>query len=431
MKNNPREITVLALVDTLEKGEYSHIVLKNVLDKYGFLEARDRHFISRLFKGTIEKKITLDYIIDLYSKTKVAKQKPFIRTLMRASAYQIVFMDGIPGSAAVNEAVKIAKTHGFSSLSGFVNGVLRNVVKGMPYDFDEMGVSDSVKYSVPQWIIDKWNEEYFAGSNDTNKQLTAMFDGFSAERPLCVRVNPNIGRNTVMKALLNERVTVATSMECQSALLLKDYDRIDALESFKTGMYYVQDLTSQMMIDIAGIKAGDNVVDVCAAPGGKAIAAATIVGENGHVEARDLSESKCDVIRENVRRMGLSNISVKARDARLKDVDLVDKADVVICDAPCSGLGVIGRKPDIRYRVTPEDVESLAQLQNEILSTVCSYVKKGGKLVYSTCTISKAENQNQVATFKETHPEFSVVQEKQFFITDTHDGFYVCVMQRV
>lgn len=421
MKNNTREITVLALMETLEKGGYSHIVQRNVLDKYAFLDARDRHFISRLFRGTIEKVITLDYIIDLYSKTKVKKQKPFVRTVLRMSVYQIVFMDSIPDSAAVNEAVKLMKMHGFSSLSGFVNGVLRSVVKGKPYDFGE-NVLPSVRYSVPQWIIDKWEEEY---------TLSGLLDSLSVERPMCVRVKGGLSeRDRVIDILAAEGVTAVKSDECNTALLLSDYDRVDQLESFKNGMYYIQDLTSQMMLEMAGIKEADRVIDVCAAPGGKACAAAALVGEKGQVEARDLSTSKCDLIRENVNRMGLKNITVKEWDATVFDESAEGMADVLICDLPCSGLGIIGRKPDIRYRVTEEDIKSLADLQKEILDTVYKYVKAGGRLIYSTCTISKDENQNQVKHFIESHPEFSVLEEKQFFITDTHDGFYVCVMER-
>lgn len=424
MKYNTRDITVLALMETLEKGNYSHIVLKNVLDKYGFLDARDRHFIARLFRGTIERLITLDYLINLYSKTKVKKMKPFVRTLLRMSAYQIVFMDSVPDSAAVNEAVKLMKMHGFSSLSGFANGVLRSIVKGKPYSFN----TPDIRYSVPQWILDKWDSEY----NKNIEYNVDSLDSLNTERPLCVRMNTaRFTVDEIVAALESEGVTIVRPNESNTALLLMNYDRPDQLDSFKNGMYYIQDLTSQIMIELAEIQPGDNVIDVCAAPGGKAIAAATFAGATGHVEARDLTDSKCDIIRENVARMALQNISVKKQDATELDDAAVDSADVLICDLPCSGLGIIGRKPDIRYRIQPEDIVSLAQLQQDILSTVCGYVKKGGKLIYSTCTISKDENQNQVQQFVAEHPEFNIIKEQQFFITDTHDGFYVCVLSKV
>ena len=416
-----RELALMILLE-IERGDKSHIVLRQVLEKYQYLSKQDRAFLTRLAEGTTERRIELDYIINQFSKVKTEKMKPVIRNILRCAVYQIKYMDQVPDSAACNEAVNLAIRKGFKNLRGFVNGVLRNIARNIdkiayPENTEEFL---SIKYSMPQWIIRMWVRDY--GEEKTKYIL----EGFYKERATTIRINGNATtKEELIRELTGEGIQVKEHPLLASALLISGYDYLAAIPAFREGKFQVQDAASIMVAEQAGIKEGDYILDVCAAPGGKALHAAQILNGTGMVEARDLTEMKVELIRENILRMGFENIRAVQQDATCFDADSEEKADVLIADLPCSGLGVLAKKTDLKYKMNPETETEVAALQREILDTVCRYVKPEGTLMYSTCTISRTENEENAGWFAEKHPEFDLEWEKQIFPSDITDGFYI------
>ena len=428
---NSRELILDTLLLIDRDGEYSHIALKQVLDKYQYLDKKERAFITRVVNGTLERMIELDHIIHSFSKVKVNKMKPVIRMILRSGVYQIKYMDAVPDSAVCNESVKLAGKRGFTGLKGFVNGVLRNVSRNLAkveYPSREKDPEGylSIRYSLPAWLAAQWIREYGL------EKAEEIGEGFFAERPLCVRCNTSrISREELAERLRREGVVVTPDEEVPCALWLQGYDHVAGLPEFREGLFYVQDLSSMRAVLWADPKEGDQVLDVCAAPGGKAIHVAEMLRGTGMVEARDLTDYKVGLLEENIRRAGLANIRAVKWDATLPDQENEEKMDIVLADLPCSGLGVLGKKPDLRYKMTPEKEEELVRLQQKILSVVQAYVKPGGTLVYSTCTIHRAENEENTRWFLENHPKFRLRKERQLLPgADRGDGFYIAVMEK-
>lgn len=420
---NTRELCLQMLIEINEKHQYSHLVLRDVLSKYQYLSKQERAFITRLTEGTVEHMIELDYIIDAFSRTKVRKMKPLIRNLMRMGVYQIKYMDSIPDSAVCNESVKLAKRHKFGQLSGFVNGVLRNIARNIA-DL-EMPEDLSIKYSMPQWIVDKWTKDY--GESKTEDILK----GFMEERPISIRTNLTRITPQQLKEKLIEEGVIVGELPLEYAFTISGFDYLEALDSFSQGLFYVQDVSSMMVAEWAKVSEGDYVIDVCAAPGGKSTHVAELLNGTGMVEARDLTEYKVSLIEDNILRHELTNMKAVCMDATVFDEGSVDKADVLICDLPCSGLGVLAKKTDIRYKMSKEQQEELVQLQRDILSAVHSYVKPGGTLVYSTCTININENEGNVSWILEQYPEFELVEQKQLFPGEiSNDGFFLAKLKK-
>lgn len=437
--SDTRGIALDILLEILEKGSYSHLVLNQALSKYQYLEKQDRSFITRIVEGTLEYLIQIDYIINEFSKTKVHKMKPVIRTILRMSVYQIIYMDRVPDSAACNEAVKLAAKRGFSGLKGFVNGVLRSVSR------NKDGITfpdDSIRYSVPKWMIDMWRGQY---PEDVVKKILT---GFLKERPLAVRCNLDKGtKEEITELLENQNVKVRESEYSSSVLYLENYDYLDSLTAFQKGLIQVQDLSSSLAGDAAAPQKGDYVIDVCGAPGGKSLHIADMMKGSGMVEVRDISDYKVSLIEENITRAGFTNIHASVWDALEVSAEDIGKADIVIADLPCSGLGIIGKKPDIKYRMTQDKIDSLVELQRNILSVVCQYVKPGGTLVYSTCTVNVRENEENMAWFMDHYPFEAVNIEGRLgdklqadtmkhgyiqLLPGIHpsDGFFIAVMRR-
>ena len=393
---NARELALDILYEILEKDGYSHLVLNQALSKYQYLGKQDRSLITRITEGTLEYLIQIDAVIDQFSKTKVRKLKPLIRTLLRMSVYQILYMDRIPDSAVCNEAVKLAVKRHFQGLKGFVNGVLRTISR----EKDHLEFSDeAVRFSVPAWLLELWKESY----DETTRQK--MLTYFLEDHPLTVRCNIHLAsKEEIFASLKDQQVNVEECPYGDSMLYLSGYDHLEALEAFRNGWIQVQDLSSSLVGMAAAPKEGSQVLDVCGAPGGKSLHIADLLKGSGHVTVRDLSDYKVQMIEDNIDRSGFSNISAEVWDALELDEELVETMDLVVADLPCSGLGILGKKPDIKNRVKPEDLDSLAELQREILSVVWQYVKPGGTLGYSTCTIDKKENEENVAWFQEHFP---------------------------
>lgn len=434
-----REIATEILIEIFEKGQYAHLALFQALSKYQYLEKSDRSFLKKIVDGTVEYKIQIDYIINTYSKTKVNKMKPFIRTLLRMSVYQIYHMDRVPDSAVCNEAVRLAKKRGFFGLSGFVNGVLRSVSRGKgSLDFP----NDSIRYSIPDWILTLWSNSY--GSETA---IAMARDGLENRRFMVRFVQNRVSREEILASLSAQNVEAFEIISGSGVYCLKGIDYPESLNAFRDGLIRIQDLSSSLAGDAAGIKEGDFVLDVCGAPGGKGLHAADLLHGTGHVEIRDISDYKVSLIEDNIARSGCTNVSASVRDACDFDESMIKKADVVIADLPCSGLGIIGRKPDIKYNASMDAVKDLVILQRQILSTVWQYVKPGGVLAYSTCTVNRLENDENRAWFLKEFPfepvniegrlgdhfhEKSLAEGYIQLYPGIHpcDGFFISVMRR-
>ncbi|MDD6202768.1 MAG: 16S rRNA (cytosine(967)-C(5))-methyltransferase RsmB [Lachnospiraceae bacterium] len=403
---NTRELITDMLTEIYAKREYSHVLIKNILNKYNYLEESDKAFIKRVTEGTLERGIQIDYVLNAYSKVPVNKMKPFIRSLLRMSVYQILFMDKVPDSAACNEAVKLAGKRNFHNLKGFVNGVLRNVARQKDnISYPDLAADPlqaiCIRYSMPKLLTSMMIQQY--GVEKTKEIFAKLLE----ERNLCVRMKEQITKEekeAVLREWEEKNITFHVHPWLSYAYVIKGTERLSDLAGFQNGSYTVQDVSSMMVCEIAQIRKNDYVMDVCAAPGGKSLHACDKLNDTGIVDARDVTAYKTELILQNKERMHADNLHVKVWDATKKDETAIGKADVLLLDIPCSGIGVIGKKPDIKYRLTEESLESLAVLQKEIIDTVWEYVKPGGTLIYSTCTIRREENEDMVAYITQKYP---------------------------
>ena len=440
---NVRRVCLDSLVLVMEDKKFLNEVLSDTLSRYQYLEKNKRSYISRMLRGTVERCIELDACISAYSTTKINKLNPYIRNILRLAIYELRYMDSIPDSATCNEYVKLAKKKAPDRLSGFVNGILRSMIRS---SFDKVHLRENEVYSMPKWIYDKFEEEY----GDAKGICRAFLD----DNKLTIRVNTAKCEPDILKAQLESQGIKVTSIgagdildsegnresvSLDSAFAIDNVDYLEGLEPFREGLFYVQDISSMMVGLKADVKAGSIIVDVCAAPGGKSLHMAELLTRyekdaasegKGHVCSFDVSDSKVELIEENIARAGLDNVSVSVWDARVSNLKLIGKADIVIADLPCSGLGVIGKKPDIKSRVKIEDIDELSALQQEILNVCKDYVKPDGILMYSTCTISKAENTDNVRRFLDSNRDFVLEEERQYMPTKLHDGFYIARLHK-
>lgn len=429
-KVNTRDLVVDILLAVTRDGEFSHIAIRNVLDKYRYLPKQDRAFITRVSQGTLERMTEIDYIINQFSKTKVNKMKPVIRSIIRSGVYQLKYMDAVPDSAACNEAVKLAGKRGFSGLKGFVNGVLRNISRNLnrvEYPDEQKNPAEalSVRYSMPQWLVERFLKQY------GQERCIHILDAFLREKSTSIRVNTeSISVEELQASLERQGIWVKKNSMLPYALFITGYEALDEIPEFEEGLFYVQDTASMMVAETASPKPGDFVLDVCAAPGGKSVHMAQLLAGTGMVEARDLTEYKAEMIRENAERCRISNLRVKVWDALIFDESMEQQADVVIADLPCSGLGVIGTKTDIKYKISEEKIHSLCELQSRILDVVHRYVKPQGILMYSTCTMTPEENDIQVSQFLLRHPEYTLLSQRQLLPDEGCDGFFIAKLQK-
>lgn len=402
-------------------GAYSNLILNTFLTKSS-LSAEDKALCSQIFYGTLDRLITTDYILKCFLKTPLKKVKPYTLSVLRSGVYQIKFTDRIPASAAVNEAVKLIKNSDESYNAGFVNGVLRNVARTpveLPTGNDIHSLS--VRYSCPAWLVSLLIRDYGA-------QITADFlaDSLSVP-PVYIRVNTRKTTSDALAQSLRQQGIVATDAG-QNALVLSRLPGIETLSEYQQGLFHVEDLSCQKAIEALEIGQTDQVLDLCAAPGGKTFTAA-LIAQDGNVVACDLYEHRTGLIQQGADRLGLDNITVKTADATVYDESL-GFFDRIICDVPCSGFGVIRRKPDIKYKPC-SPLSELIDIQKQILQNAGRYLKPGGKLLYSTCTLHKAENEENVAEFLKAHTDFTLSYEHTFLPhTDGTDGFYAAVLIR-
>ena len=430
---NTREIVLDALMAHEKEGIYSNQLIAGVLEKYDYLDQRDKAFVKRLFEGTLEERIRLDHYLDQVSKVPVRKMKPLIRQVMRMSAYQILRMDAVPDSAAVNEAVLLVRKWKFQNLSGFVNGVLRSLSREkdripLPDPEKEPLKALSVRDSMPEWILQMWMEAY---GQETTEIISGALAGI---HPVSLRFPQTVDQNrgdSIRKKIEDTGVILKKNTLLDHIWTAEHLDGIASLPGYEEGLFAIQDASSALAVTSAGIRPGDRVLDACAAPGGKSILAAELAGPEGMVLARDLIPEKTERIRENADRMQAGNLTVEAWDATVHDKAREDWADVLLLDVPCSGLGILGKKRDIKYRVRPEDFDELMALQRKIVENCWNYVKPGGRMLYSTCTINRRENEDQVRWILENLP-FEILGEPRQLLpgVDPCDGFFYAVFRR-
>ena len=433
------------LIDMERNKKLSHIAIGETLMRNQFERKSDRAFYTRLCEGVTERRIYLDYILDHYSKTPMKKCKPLIRSLLRMGAYQILFME-VRDAAACSEAVSLAKKRGFGRLSGFVNGVLRTLIRekeSLPIpDKKDFVKYVSIYYSVPEWLAKLVIEQH--GKEKTEK----IFSSFLEARPLTIRTNlSKITPEELERELKEEGIKVEKGNYLPYAFTIADFNYLGKLPAFRQGKFAVQDESSQLAVEIADIKPEDFVLDVCAAPGGKTFHAADRLRGTGKVLSRDLTEYKTELIEENRDRMHYDNVKVQQWDALEEDDSLLESVDVLLADLPCSGLGIMGRKNDIKYQMTEEQLGELVLLQRRILSVIWKYVKPGGQMIFSTCTINQGENVENVQWIEENTPLRLVSIEEylpknlkdrtgsQGYLqlipgADTCDGFFISKFKR-
>ena len=401
---NSREMILEILLQIEEEGEHSHIAIRNALSKYQFLPKQERAFITRVCEGTLEYRIQIDYIIDSFSKVTVDKMKPAIREILRSAVYQLKYMDSVPDSAVCNEAVKLTQRKGFYNLKPFVNGVLRTVAREMnqvrfPAREENVVRYLSIKYSMPEQLVNRWLDAY--GEEITEKILA----DFLEEKPVTVRCRTYLNSvEDTCRSLENQGVHVQPAPYLLYARYISGFNHILALDAFIKGKILVQDVSSMLVAEVANPQKGDYVIDVCAAPGGKSLHVGDKMEGFGTVDARDVSQYKVNLIEENIQRINSINVQARVQDATLFDQDSELLADIVLADVPCSGYGVIGKKPEIKYRVTPQKQDEIVILQRTILDRASNYVKPRGSLIFSTCTIAKEENEENMMWFLNNYP---------------------------
>ena len=425
-----REAAMLALNACQRQGGWSDGALKKQLAA-AELSGRDAALATQLCFGVLQNQMLLDFYLSKFSNIPLKRMEGKVVQTLRLGAYQMLFLTRIPHSAAVNSAVALVKAHCKNPrAAGMVNGILRSMersLQNMPVipQGDPMAYLSTL-YSHPEWLVKEFILSL--GEEETAQMLAAD----NSQPPTAVMVNTTRTTVEALKAMLEaDHVEAEPHPWLENCLLLSRTGDLERLEAFQQGLFYVQDISSMMVAEYAAPREGDHCIDVCAAPGGKSIHLAEKLRGTGHVEARDVSEQKVALIDENIKRCRLTNITAKCQDATVLDEASVRTADVLIADLPCSGLGVLRRKTDIKYRMNPEGEESLVALQRQILSVVCEYVKPGGTLIYSTCTIHTAENEGNARWFEQTHPEFALDTMRQMF-PEEHlgDGFFIAKFKR-
>ena len=421
-----RKIALETLIQIEKNNAPSHLVIKDVLDKYDYYSKNEKALISTIVKGTIERKIELDYVCDLFSKTPHNKMKLPIRLIIEMGIYQILYMKSYD-TLAVNSSVELARKKGFSSLAGFVNAVLRNIVRNkdnIKYPDKEDKNYLSVKYSMPQTIIDLLLDQY--EFDVIEKMLKASLESDYVR----IRIKENISeaeKENVLKEFTQKGAEVTKAEGFESLYNVRGMGNIGDYTSFKDGKIYIQDAGSYMLVK--NVPFGERILDTCAAPGGKSIFLSELYPD-AKITACDISEEKVARIKENIERCNAKNIDVILADATIFNPSFEEAFDVVLADVPCSGLGVIGKKADIKYRITDESLESIYELQRNIIANVSKYVKKGGYLVYSTCTVNKKENEDLIESFI-SNSEFSIITSKKLLQgIDDSDGFFISVLKK-
>lgn len=401
MSLSSRQIAFQALISVETDRSYSNIVLNNILSDFG-VEPRDKAFVAKLFYGVLEKKLLLDYNLSQFSDRPVNKLDTGLLVILRMGLYQLFFMDSVPASAAVNESVELCKDNHLYSAAGFVNGVLRSASRAkelsLPNKRKGKNKYLSIKYSCPEKIIKLWRESY---GDDIAEGILNTLEG---RQPLTARVNSlKTDTDSLIDSLKEHGVRAEKSGILDNCIALSETGAVEELPEYKGGLFHVQDTASQLCCRLLEVKEGHTVIDACSAPGGKSFTIAEYMKNSGRIISCDLYMQRLDLVREGAERIGIDIIETKACNAaEYKDFP---RADRVLCDVPCSGLGIIGRKPELRYK-NDLGLDNLPDLQYFILCNCAESVESGGLLIYSTCTLDPAENGLNIRRFLSEHEDF-------------------------
>lgn len=406
MSIDSRELIFKILKEVNHEGAFSNIAISRNLNKN--IDKLDESFVREIVYGVLENRMYIDWIIRKFSKTRFSRISPAIKEILRMGIYQIIFLDKIPDSAAVNEAVKLAKKHSHKGTHGYVNGVLRNVSRNkntikLPNKEKNLLEYLSIKYSHPQWMVEKWMKEF-------GEEFTEELCRANNEKPkLNIRVNSlKITREKLLELLKEKDFDVYKSELSEDGIIINNPVRITKTEEFIKGYFQIQDESSMLVTQVMNPQEGSFVIDIASAPGGKTTHIAEKMNNKGKIIARDVYDHKLKLIRENAERLGINIIETENYNAEEVDTKLIGKADYCLVDAPCSGLGLIRRKPDIKWNKEIDDIKEITTLQYNILNNASNYLKKGGILVYSTCTIEKEENINLIRKFLNNNKEFEL-----------------------
>lgn len=435
---DPR-LTVVKMLMKMDSSEaYSNLLLDHVFSE-AELSDRDKAFAAALFYGVLERRLTLDHVIEKNSRIPFEKLDKAAVQILRTGLYQLLYMPSVPESAAVNESVKLCKKLKCFSAQGFVNGMLRSFIrngKKISYLGMEPEKRLSVEYSCPEWLTEKLLNEY--GTDFTVRALKASV----GKPPVYARVNTlKTTTDKLLAELAKHRVRAEAFPELENCIRLDKAGDIEKCAPFRQGLFHVQDISSQLCCLTLRPVVNETVLDVCAAPGGKSFTLAELMGNNGALYSMDLHDMRVGLIEDGAARLGIKIIKAMQNDAS-KFNGALPQADKVLCDVPCSGLGVIRRKPEIKYK-DPAEFAGLPEIQYQILETSARYVKPGGTLVYSTCTLSRDENDNVADRFAREHPEFTPIVQpvpypapgdhKRTYCPDENggDGFFTASFRRI
>ena len=442
MVDKAREVALKTLYRINNEGAYSNIALDEEISKNAQkLNAKDIGLISEIVYGVITWKLTIDEIIKKYSKIRLKKISPWILDILRLSIYQIVFLDKIPKSAAVNEGVNLAKRYGHRSSSGFANAILRKVEKQDYEDFKNIKDEKerlSKQYSMPLWIIEELMEEGLE-----LEKIEEIYISSNIRPKVSIRINTLKTNKEELKQILENENIKATDGILKDFLVLDKAKNIERLESFKNGLFTVQDEAAGLTARILNPKKGENILDACSSPGGKTTYIAQLVENEGQIIAFDIHEHRTRLVEQNAKRLGVNIIETKVQDASKFEEKYVNKFDKILLDVPCLGIGVLKRKPDIKWQKKKEDVKEISKIQYKILENCSKYLKPKGELVYSTCSILKEENENLIEKFLHKNKEFKLEKienfEEEFFKkylkneqflqvyqNKKTDGFFIC-----
>ena len=430
MIDKTRELALKILYKIDKEQAYSNIVLNDELKQNRKnLSDKDIGLISEIVYGVTTWRLTLDEIIKKYSKIRLKKISPWILNVLRMGVYQIIFLDKIPKSAAVNESVNLAKRYGHSSSSNFTNAILRKIEKS---DYEEFfKIKDSVEKiskttSMPEWIVKELLK------NNNIEKVEEICRNSNIKPQLTIRINSlKITRKDLIEKLQQENINYKET-DSEDFLILEKIKNVENLSLFKNGFFTIQDISAGLTAKILNPEKGEIVLDACSAPGGKTTYMAELMKNEGSIDAWDIYEHRTKLVNQNAERLGINIIKTKVKDATVYNKDLEEKYDKILLDVPCLGIGVIKRKPDIKWQRKIEDIEEITQIQEKILDNCSKYLKKDGTLVYSTCSILKVENEELIYKFLDKNSNFEIVKDSIINIipSEEKDGFFICKLQK-
>lgn len=431
MNINPRQVACDLLYQVMNEGGFSNKLMQTRVDQSSMSDL-DKRFVRTLVYGIIEKSMTLDYWIEHLSTVKLKKIEPRTLIILKMALYQIAFMEKVPESAAVNEAVKLTKKANFKS-TGFVNGILRSFLRlegswPLPDPEKELTKYLSVTYSHPIWLVERWLDLF---GRTGAEQLMKADNEVPTISLRCNTLKTSVEQ--LMDALVEEGYIVERHPLISDAVVLRKMGSkpLNQLSAFEMGHFFVQDLSAMLVGHVAKPSQGDLILDMCAAPGGKSTHLAELMGDQGKIIARDVSLYKTKQVDENLQRMGITSVTTEVADALIFNENDMEKYDKLILDAPCSGLGIIRRKPEIRYNRILSDLHQLGDIQKQMLVNASKYVKVGGSLIYSTCTIDPIENDEILHWFLENHPSYALADLPESLKSLSEDGKVIKMYQSI